>query len=152
LENRVNNFLKNKDAGAGDVTIKVLSSGDKVVEVKPGMKTRSVLPVIILDVWIHQVEGFYSVQFADHYLSMKCNSKVTVRYYFRFCDNGEMQETFQYRAKAMFAFEEIDGTDVCFFGMHVQEYGSDCPQPNNRYKAYLFYIQDSVFIQEIVAS
>ena len=40
LENRVNNFLKNKDAGAGDVTIKVLSSGDKVVEVKPGMKAR----------------------------------------------------------------------------------------------------------------
>lgn len=42
LENRVNNFLKNKDAGAGDVTIKVLSSGDKVVEVKPGMKARLV--------------------------------------------------------------------------------------------------------------
>lgn len=49
LENRVNNFLKNKDAGAGDVTIKVLSSGDKVVEVKSGMKSRSVLHFIALD-------------------------------------------------------------------------------------------------------
>lgn len=103
LENRVNNFLKNKDAGAGDVTIKVLSSGDKVVEVKPGMKAR-------------------------------------------FCDNGEMPDTFQYRAKAMFAFEEIDGTDVCFFGMHVQEYGSDCPQPNNR-RVYISYLDSVHFFQ-----
>ena len=27
---------------------------------------------------------------------------------------------FPYRARAMFAFEEQDGVDVCFFGMHVQ--------------------------------
>lgn len=40
LENRVNNFLKNKDAGAGEVTIRVLSSSDKTVEVKQGMKSR----------------------------------------------------------------------------------------------------------------
>ena len=40
LENRVNNFLKNKDAGAGEVTIRVLSSSDKSVEVKQGMKSR----------------------------------------------------------------------------------------------------------------
>ena len=40
LENRVNNFLKKKDAGAGEVTIKVLSCTDKLVEVKPGMKKR----------------------------------------------------------------------------------------------------------------
>lgn len=45
---------------------------------------------------------------------------------------GEVPDGFHYRSKAMFAFEEIDGTDVCFFGMHVQEYGSDCPMPNTR--------------------
>lgn len=44
-----------------------------------------------------------------------------------------MAENFPYRAKTLFAYEEIDGVDVCFFGMHVQEYGSDCPQPNARY-------------------
>lgn len=50
----------------------------------------------------------------------------------RFVDNNEMSESFPYRTKALFAFEEIDGDDVCFFGMHVQEYGSDCPFPNTR--------------------
>lgn len=50
----------------------------------------------------------------------------------RFVDTGEMAESFPYRTKALFAFEEIDGVDVCFFGMHVQEYGSDCPFPNTR--------------------
>lgn len=50
----------------------------------------------------------------------------------RFVDTGEMPETFPYRTKALFAFEEIDGVDVCFFGMHVQEYGSECPFPNTR--------------------
>ena len=45
---------------------------------------------------------------------------------------GVLPEQFPYRAKALFAFEEVDGTDVCFFGMHVQEYGSECPWPNTR--------------------
>jgi E1A/CREB-binding protein len=48
-------------------------------------------------------------------------------------DTQEWPETFPYRAKALFAFEDIDGTDVCFFGMHVQEYGSDSTPPNLRY-------------------
>lgn len=53
-------------------------------------------------------------------------------FFCRFVDNGEMVPDFPYRAKAMFAFEEIDGVDVCFFGMHVQEYDSNCYAPNNR--------------------
>lgn len=38
----------------------------------------------------------------------------------RFVESGELCAEFPYRAKALFAFEEVDGIDVCFFGMHVQ--------------------------------
>ncbi|XP_014253868.1 CREB-binding protein isoform X3 [Cimex lectularius] len=99
IEVRVNNFLKKKEAGAGEVAIRVVASSEKVVEVKPGMRSR-------------------------------------------FVEKGEMADQFPYRAKAIFAFEEIDGTDVCFFGMHVQEYGSECPAPNTR-RVYIAYL-DSV--------
>ena len=99
IENRVNNFLKEKEAGAGDVTIRVVSSSEKTVEVKPGMKARYV-------------------------------------------DTNEWPDTFPYKAKAIFAFEDFNGIDVCFFGMHVQEYSSDCPQPNSR-RVYIAYL-DSV--------
>ena len=40
IEARVNNFLKKKEAHAGDVHIRVVFSGDKQVEVKPLMKAR----------------------------------------------------------------------------------------------------------------
>ena len=99
IETRVNNFLKKKEAGAGDVSIRVVSSSEKIVEVKPGMRSR-------------------------------------------FVENGDLPGEFPYRAKALFAFEEIDGTDVCLFGMHVQEYGSDSPPPNTR-RVYIAYL-DSV--------
>ena len=41
-------------------------------------------------------------------------------------------EEFPYVAKSVFAFVEIDGQDVCFFGMIVHEFDSDCPEPNRR--------------------
>ena len=48
LENRVNQFLKRKDAGAGEVTIRVLSSSEKMVEVRPGMKAKFCTPSMSL--------------------------------------------------------------------------------------------------------
>jgi E1A/CREB-binding protein len=99
IETRVNNFLKKKEAGAGEVHIRVVSSSDKIVEVKPGMRSR-------------------------------------------FVESNELIGEFPYRSKALFAYEEVDGIDVCFFGMHVQEYGSECPTPNTR-RVYIAYL-DSV--------
>ena len=86
LEDRVNSYLRN-DADVGKVTIRVVSSSDKILDTRFGMRERFL---------------------------------------------GEFPTQFPYRTKALFAFQECDGVDVCFFGMHVQEYGSDCPAPNTR--------------------
>ncbi|XP_042588296.1 histone lysine acetyltransferase CREBBP-like [Cyprinus carpio] len=43
--------------------------------------------------------------------------------------NSTAPSAFPTEPKHFLHFEEIDGVDVCFFGMHVQEYGSDCPFP-----------------------
>ena len=63
-----------------------------------------------------------------------------VYYSFRYPENPT---SFPYRTKALFAFEMVDGVEVCFYGMHVQEYGADCPEPN-RNRVYISYL-DSVF-------
>jgi E1A/CREB-binding protein len=103
MENRVNSFLRLKDMGAGEVFIRVVSSSDKFVEVKPLMKQK-----------------------------------------FGGCE--DWPDTFPYRAKALFAFEDFNGVDVCFFGMHVQEYGSECSPPNCR-RVYIAYMDSVHFFQ-----
>ncbi|GMR41266.1 hypothetical protein PMAYCL1PPCAC_11461, partial [Pristionchus mayeri] len=52
----------------------------------------------------------------------------------KYCDDtpSTFPQKIPYKTKAIFAFEVIDGVEVCFFGLHVQEYGSGCPSPNQR--------------------
>eukprot|EP00516_Mucochytrium_quahogii_P005909 CAMPEP_0203747238 /NCGR_PEP_ID=MMETSP0098-20131031/2444_1 /ASSEMBLY_ACC=CAM_ASM_000208 /TAXON_ID=96639 /ORGANISM=" , Strain NY0313808BC1" /LENGTH=1738 /DNA_ID=CAMNT_0050635603 /DNA_START=601 /DNA_END=5817 /DNA_ORIENTATION=+ len=55
----------------------------------------------------------------------------------------EYPDKFGFRSRCIFLFQELDGVDVLFFAMFVQEYGSECPEPNKR-KLYIAYL-DSVY-------
>lgn len=54
-----------------------------------------------------------------------------------------------YRHRAVFAFHEVNGDDVCFFGMYLQIYDDDCGIPPNRKTLYLSYL-DSVNLKQHV--
>lgn len=55
-------------------------------------------------------------------------------------------ESFPYREKSVFVFQMIDGAEVCLYGFFVQEYGSDCPEPN-RGRAYISYLGSAKFFR-----
>lgn len=50
----------------------------------------------------------------------------------QFDSSGKDLSEFPYIAKTIFAFQELNGADLCFFGLHVQEYGTKCSAPNAR--------------------
>ncbi|CAF4515482.1 unnamed protein product [Rotaria sp. Silwood2] len=59
---------------------------------------------------------------------------------------NQVVDDYPYRTKAIFAFQEIEGLDVVFFGMYVQEYDERCPTPNT-HRAYISYLDTVHFFR-----
>lgn len=60
----------------------------------------------------------------------------------RYPDLCGTEKGYPYTRKIILGFIDIEGRPVCFFGLVVHEYGSDCPEPNKE-RAYISLL-DSV--------
>ncbi|CAM4825751.1 unnamed protein product [Rotaria magnacalcarata] len=71
-----------------------------------------------------------------------CNVKSQLKNYYP----NQATDGYPYRTKAIFAFQKLEGVDVVFFGMYVQEYDEHCPAPNTR-RVYISYFDTVHFFQ-----
>ncbi|CAF3850511.1 unnamed protein product [Rotaria sp. Silwood1] len=72
-----------------------------------------------------------------------CKIKPQLKKYY---PNQMTNDSYPYRTKAIFAFQEIEGIDVVFFGMYVQEYDEHCPAPNTS-RVYISCLDTIHFFQ-----
>lgn len=72
-------------------------------------------------------------------------NEVKPRFAKEFCD-GNTADAYLYKQKVVLLFQHIDGVDMCLFCMYIQEYGDDCPAPNNR-SVYLSYLDSVKYFQ-----
>ncbi|CAF1467759.1 unnamed protein product, partial [Didymodactylos carnosus] len=71
-----------------------------------------------------------------------CEVKPNLKKYYP----NEVRDNYPYRAKAVFAFQNIEGVDIVFFGMYVQEYDQHCSEPNTR-RVYISFLDFVDFFQ-----